>query len=75
MVKQKCEFNNCIKKIGITAIKCRCNMKFCNIHIPSNIHKCSFNYKEHYKELDKKNQEKEQKIVFHNYSKNGSEAY
>jgi len=49
----RCEL--CKKKLPITAFACKCNKKFCAIHMPSEEHKCSFNYFEEYQKNMKQN--------------------
>lgn len=41
--KKKCW--KCSKKIGLSAIMCRCNYTFCNIHRYPEEHQCSFDYR------------------------------
>ncbi len=36
----------CQKKVGLTAIKCRCGFYFCGLHRYSDKHECGFNYRE-----------------------------
>lgn len=36
----------CNKRLGWTAIKCRCGPTFCSLHISSAEHGCTYNYKE-----------------------------
>lgn len=35
----------CSKRLGLTAIKCRCEQYFCPLHRSTNSHNCSFDYK------------------------------
>jgi len=50
----RCE--KCSKKLGLTAIRCRCGLKFCSKHRYSDQHDCAFDYKTHgRKELEEKN--------------------
>ncbi len=39
----RCE--ECKKKIGIVAIKCRCGKTLCTSHITAEQHACSFDYR------------------------------
>jgi len=39
--------NKCNKKLGLTAIRCRCGLKFCAKHRYSDQHECTFDYKTH----------------------------
>jgi hypothetical protein len=57
MPKIKCFF--CKKKIKtIMPWKCRCEKFYCRLHIDADIHNCSFDYKEFYKQkLIKENPE------------------
>jgi len=45
----------CAKKIKLTDIQCKCGIIFCSIHRYSNMHDCSFNFKEMGKDLIEKN--------------------
>ena len=46
----------CNKKLKLTDIKCRCDKYFCAAHRYSDLHDCSFDYKNHGKEiLEKQN--------------------
>lgn len=45
----KKKINRCTKcncKIGLLGIKCRCDYSFCSKCIPSNVHNCTFDYKQ-----------------------------
>ena len=63
----RCNFDNCKKKLGIMPFECRCCLIFCAEHrLPEN-HKCNFDYKTNGKlQIEKNNQkvigEKIQKI-------------
>jgi hypothetical protein len=51
-VKNSCF--ECNKKLGLFAIKCKCNNIFCEKHRYAEKHICTYNYKEnHKKELKK----------------------
>ena len=43
--KQKRRCLVCKKKVGLTAISCRCGGLFCSIHRYSDKHDCDFDYK------------------------------
>ena len=46
----------CNKKLKLSAIKCRCDKYFCAVHLYSDLHDCSFDYKNHGKKiLEKQN--------------------
>lgn len=46
----KCQ--NCKRKIIIGyEYKCKCNMEFCQKCLPSFIHNCTFDYREHKKKI------------------------
>ena len=56
MVKQKCSqrCSKCIKKTGLMAHKCKCNLIFCiKCRLPEQ-HNCTFDFKTEGKELLKK---------------------
>jgi len=36
----------CNKKIGLTGIKCKCNLYFCSKHRYAEEHNCSYDYKD-----------------------------
>ena len=44
MEKKKCKV--CNKKLGITALQCKCKNYYCNLHFHFSKHECSFDYKE-----------------------------
>jgi predicted nucleic acid binding AN1-type Zn finger protein len=47
--KKRCHF--CNKKIGILGIECKCGFVFCNMHRFSETHNCTFDFKNHDKNL------------------------
>lgn len=44
----------CRKKVGLTGFQCRCGGLFCSVHRYSDMHHCTFDYKEHGAELIRK---------------------
>lgn len=44
----RCEFNNCNKKIGLSAFVCKCKSYYCAAHRPDMAHNCSFDYRTAY---------------------------
>lgn len=55
MVKARCGFNECKKKIGIMEFICLCGGKYCSKHRLPEDHDCSFNHgKESKKVLSEK---------------------
>tara|TARA_B110001450_G_C17281966_1_gene343860 strand:+ start:72 stop:410 length:339 start_codon:yes stop_codon:yes gene_type:complete len=53
---KRCNHPECNKKLKLTDIKCRCGFKFCAEHRYSDIHNCTFDYKNMGKiELTKQN--------------------
>ena len=46
--RQRC--HHCNKKVGLTALACRCGGIFCGLHRYSDKHDCTFDYKHHGKE-------------------------
>ena len=49
IIISKCNVSNCRKKLKITDMPCRCNLRFCNQHRYAEDHDCTFNYKNDYK--------------------------
>jgi len=49
--KQRCE--KCNKKL-IIEYKCKCEKQFCISHLNAEEHSCTFNYKQQYQEIIKK---------------------
>ena len=46
----------CDKKLKLTNLICKCNIIYCNLHTPPEMHNCSFDYKKLGKQLlEKKN--------------------
>jgi len=43
----KCEYEECNKKLKLTDLSCKCKKRFCIIHRHAETHKCSFNYKDY----------------------------
>ena len=55
-VQKKIQVNNsrclcCNRKIGLLGFQCKCKNYFCSEHRYSDCHDCTFDYKEHGKEL------------------------
>ena len=51
-INKKCSFNDCKRKLPLTAYACRCKLLYCNTHKYSEDHNCSYNfYEEHKKEM------------------------
>ena len=48
----------CQKRLKLTAIKCKCNNYYCNIHKYSDMHDCSYNYISAAQDIIKKNNPK-----------------
>lgn len=44
--KKKNRCAECSKKVGLTGFECRCGGMFCPVHRYSDMHKCSFDYKQ-----------------------------
>jgi len=42
---KRCQLKGCKKKLSITAFDCKCKKRFCNLHIYSENHNCTFDYK------------------------------
>ncbi|KAK2186926.1 hypothetical protein NP493_182g02038 [Ridgeia piscesae] len=51
--KNRC--HTCKKKVGLTGFKCRCGGLFCSAHRYSDMHECTFDYKEMAQEQIRKN--------------------
>ena len=46
----------CNKKVKIYVIKCRCKKPLCHLHVASEHHQCTFDYREHGRQiLEKQN--------------------
>ena len=46
--KNKCDFNDCKKKLSITqliACKCKCSNQYCILHRLPEQHNCNYNFK------------------------------
>ena len=41
---KKCDFEECSKKLPITAFPCHCGGLFCALHTPAEMHGCGFDY-------------------------------
>jgi len=54
--QKRCGHKDCNAKLSITAIKCKCGLKFCMKHFSFTKHTCSFDYvNEARQNLEKKN--------------------
>jgi len=45
--RNRCSWESCNKKLGLTGFDCRCGGHFCPLHRYANEHNCTFDYKEH----------------------------
>lgn len=45
MPKEICCFTDCKKKLTLTSLQCKCEMKFCDMHRYPEDHACTFDYK------------------------------
>lgn len=52
--KPICQMEGCTKKLGITSFPCKCEKKFCSLHLMPESHACTFDYKKHGRELIRK---------------------
>ena len=43
--KTRCLYNGCKTKLGLTAITCKCGIKFCSGHRLAEDHNCTFDYR------------------------------
>ena len=53
--KNRCQFKDCNKKLKITALKCVCDKKFCDLHRLKHKHNCAVVTNINKDELMKKN--------------------
>jgi len=44
--RNRCSWESCNKKLGLTGFDCRCGGQFCSLHRYANEHNCTFDYKE-----------------------------
>lgn len=44
--RNRCCWENCNKKLGLTGFQCRCGGEYCSLHRYANEHQCTFDYKE-----------------------------
>jgi len=54
MPKEICSFIDCKRKLTLTSLQCKCEMKFCDMHRYPEDHACSFDYRAKGKEDLKK---------------------
>jgi hypothetical protein len=47
----RCSHNQCNKKLLLSDLSCRCELRFCSLHRQPELHQCSFNYKSYGKEI------------------------
>jgi hypothetical protein len=45
MPKELCTHQGCQKKLALTAIKCKCEKKFCDLHRYPEDHSCEFDFR------------------------------
>jgi hypothetical protein len=45
--RNRCSWETCNKKLGLTGFDCRCGGQYCPLHRYANEHNCTFDYKEH----------------------------
>ncbi|CAF0769997.1 unnamed protein product [Rotaria sp. Silwood1] len=45
--RNRCSWETCNKKLGLTGFNCRCGGQFCSLHRYANEHNCTFDYKEY----------------------------
>ena len=45
MPKECCSFTDCKKKLTLTSIQCKCEMKFCDLHRYPENHACNFDFR------------------------------
>jgi len=45
--RNRCSWEACNKKLGLTGFDCRCGGQFCPLHRYANEHNCTFDYREH----------------------------
>ena len=41
----RCNYSGCKVKLSIAAYSCKCSGKFCPSHRPSDVHSCTYDYK------------------------------
>ena len=51
MLEEKERCIVCARKIGLTAVVCKCGRKFCKYHQNAEDHNCTFDYKAHARDL------------------------
>jgi len=49
LTKKRC--HHCNKKVGVLGIECKCGFVFCSLHSFSESHHCTFDFKNHDKNL------------------------
>ena len=53
--KNRCEFDDCKKKLPLIPFTCDCKGKFCSIHRYNFTHNCTFDYKDKQRTILKNN--------------------
>lgn len=53
--KNRCNHDDCKKKLGFDPIICKCGGMYCGNHRYPHVHDCTFDHKGHNKELLEKN--------------------
>jgi hypothetical protein len=43
---KRCECDGCKVKLTLTSFACKCEKYYCDKHRPSEVHSCTFNYRE-----------------------------
>jgi hypothetical protein len=49
--KSRCCFNGCKKKLSLTDFPCKCGETHCSLHRASEVHNCTYDYKEEHKNI------------------------
>jgi hypothetical protein len=49
--KSRCGFNGCKKKITLVDFPCKCGETHCSMHRASEVHNCSYDYKQNYRNV------------------------
>lgn len=52
---KRCNFEGCRKRLGLLNHECKCGNTYCEKHILSNSHNCTYDYKKYYLDDLKKN--------------------
>jgi predicted nucleic acid binding AN1-type Zn finger protein len=54
IIKKRCEYDTCKRKLRLMPFICRCKRQFCATHRHSFDHNCTFDFKKHNQEILKK---------------------